>query len=92
MVNEILLVINFASFVAIFIVLFHYKRNGARFRPLKSATATIVMLSALWLAGDIAAQAITRVSIPHTILAVTLLCGLIRAKGNIADIFPTSDK
>jgi|GEM_PF-2736552 len=86
MLNELLLSINFGVFVAIFVTLFHYKRGGANYSFKKSFVAFVVMVSALSIAIMIATGTIRQISIPHTILAATLLVAVINAKGNIAKL------
>lgn len=86
MLNEILLSFNFGLFVAIFVKLFHYKRDGANYSFKKSAIAFVVMVSSVSIAIMIVTGLIKSISIPHTILAITLLVAVINAKGNIAKL------
>ena len=86
MLNEFLLSVNFCVFVAIFVTLFHYRRNGAQFSFKKSFIAFVVMVSAAAISIMIATGVIRHISIPHTVLAVTLLVAVINARGNIAKL------
>ena len=86
MLNETLLTVNFIVCSAIFLVLFHFKRDGARFRRGISFLALVVMVSAGSVPIMIATGLIKQTSIPHTILAVTLLVAVINAKGNLTQL------
>lgn len=86
MLNEFLLSLNFGLFVGIFVTLFHYRRDGATYNFKKSFAAFVVMVSALSIAIMIATGTIRQISIPHTILAATLLVAVINAKGNVAKL------
>lgn len=86
MLNELLLSINFGVFVAIFVSLFHYRRGDARYSFKKSFVAFVVMVSAAAIAIMIISGLIKQISIPHTVLAITLLVAVINAKGNIAQL------
>ncbi|MCT4713236.1 MAG: phage holin family protein [Ewingella sp.] len=83
MLNDILLAINFVVCSAIFIVLFHFARDGARFRRGISFLAMLLMVSAGAIPIMIGTGLIRQTSIPHTILAITLLVVVINARGNI---------
>lgn len=83
MLNDILLAINFVTCAAIFIVLFHFVRDGARFRRGISFLALVLMVSAGTIPIMIGFGLIRQTSIPHTILAVTLLVVVVNARGNI---------
>jgi len=90
--NRLLLWINIISYLLIFWRLFHYQRNGARFRLCISFFAYVIMLATLSIPIMIMTGYITQTSIPHSLMALTLLVAIWSSRGNLSRLLSSSHK